>query len=179
MLIFTSELVSWICDGAYFSEESHFEHPPTPSKKEGTTTPLRIQLSGNGSAPVTMKTLDGRWAREHMTRKNFWDLYEQLVVKCASRELSFDGDIYDTFQSIAEALTARSGEVFHWGHPRSRFALSLVWGANGRYDDLRRRTAVTTMPMTNLEVRVRLPSWSWMGWKGPTRLDVTDEQAET
>jgi hypothetical protein len=70
MLIFTSELVSWICDGAYFSEGSHFEHPTTSSKKEDTTS-LRIQLSGNGSAPVTMKTLDGRWAQEHMTRKNF------------------------------------------------------------------------------------------------------------
>jgi len=178
MLIFTSELVSWVCDGAYFSEESCFEHPPIDVKKNGVA-PLRIQLSSNGTAPVTMKTLDGRWAQEHMTRNKFWDLYEQLVVKCASRELSFDSDVYDTFQSIAEALSMRSGEVFNWGHPRSRFVLSLVWGANGKNDELRRRYATTTLPMTNLNRSVKLPSWSWMGWRGRTRLDVTDEQAET
>lgn len=35
-----------------------------------------------------------------------------------------DGDVYDAFQGIAEALSRISGEHFHWGHPKSRLGMS-------------------------------------------------------
>jgi hypothetical protein len=92
--------------------------------------------------------------------------------------MAYEGDVYNAFEGVLEAFTNLSGETFHWGHPRSRFPLSLLWRSPGSYTQLRRRTAETTLPMTSLNKTVRLPSWSWMGWVGSIQFSVGQDRAE-
>lgn len=81
-LIFTREQVLWACDGAYFCEESCFEHPKmnedSPVRNE-FSTPLRFGLYRGFLSSITMQSIDGRKARTSYSRKLFWDKYTDLV----------------------------------------------------------------------------------------------------
>jgi hypothetical protein len=175
-IIFTPEQVQWCCDGAIFCEESHFE-PPTLYERGVFDPPLHVQIYG-GSHALSLKTIDGDLARLTTTRQNLWTKFDMFVRTYSDRQMALEGDVHSAFEGVLEAFTNLSGESFNWGHPRSRFALSLSWRSPASYFPLRRRTAETTLPMTSLKRTVQLPSWSWMGWVGSVRLAVGPDRAE-
>lgn len=83
-----------------------------------------------------------------------------------------------SFRAICDAFKELAHDDFHWGHPRSRFESSLSWRSGYWPIGLRRRLEQTTLKMTSLHQRVKLPSWSWMGWVGPVDYSVTDEKLD-
>lgn len=176
-LVFTSEQVHWVCDGAVFCEESSFEHPNLYEKSE-FDTPLRLELFGGNAVPLRMKSLDGPLDRMTITSRGFWTRYKRYVGVYSHRRMSFQGDIYDAFSAVTEAFGRLSQEQFLWGHPRSRFGISLSWRSPSSNYTLYRRTEKTTLPMTSLNTQVCLPSWSWMGWVGAVEFLVDDARLE-
>lgn len=178
-LIFTREQVLWACDGGYFCEESCLEHPDMEENSQARdefSTPIRFGLFKVTLNPITMQSIDGQKAQMSCSRKLFWDKYRMLVRTLSLRKLSVPGDIHDAFQGMASALCRLSSEDFHWGHPLSRFELSLTWTS---FHSLHRRQEKTTLKMTSIDERVEFPSWSWMGWKGEADLPVGDSRLET
>lgn len=174
-IIFTPEQVHWTCDGAIFCEESHYE-PPSLYERGVFDLPLHAQMYG-GYHLLSTKTINGYLARLTTNRQNLWNKFDMNVRTYTKRQMAYEGDIYNAFEGVLEAFTNLSGETFHWGHPRSRFALSLLWTA-ASYIQLRRRTAETTLPMTSLNKTVQLPSWSWMGWVGSIQFGVGQDRVE-
>ncbi|KAF2491599.1 HET-domain-containing protein [Lophium mytilinum] len=176
-LVFTPEQVFWVCDEAFFCEESSFEDPKL-YKKGSFDMPLHVELYGSRFHPLAWKTIDGPLAQMTTTRQNFWTRYSLIVQEYSSRKLTCPGDIFDAFEKIEEAFHRISGETFQWGHPKSRFGVSLAWTSPSYIYTLLRRSATTTLPMTSLKKTVVLPSWSWMGWMGVINLGATDERLE-
>ncbi|KAK0732338.1 heterokaryon incompatibility protein-domain-containing protein [Apiosordaria backusii] len=176
-LVFTNEQVIWVCDGGYFCEESCFEPPPSDKTTMSPfKTPLRVEPFGAVLKPSSMKSISGAVARDWTSRQRFWEKYGRLVEMYTRRNFTYPGDMYDGFRGISAGFQTITGEELHWGHPRSRFELSLSWRSTyGLY----RRTELSTLPMTSLNTRVTFPSWSWMGWKGQVEFEVTDERLET
>lgn len=175
-LIFTKEQVMWVCDGAFFCEESCFEHPDEflfGGSRSLFQTPLHFGFFGKYLNTLFYQSIDG--ARLTTSRERFWEKYKMLVRRFTECDLSYPGDVFDAFRGITDALQRLSGEAFLWGHPRSRFELSLSWTSNRV---LRRRTSLSTLPMTSLNARVSIPSWSWMGWMGAVDCWVGDDRQE-
>ncbi|KAF3763016.1 hypothetical protein M406DRAFT_73671 [Cryphonectria parasitica EP155] len=176
-LIFTREQVLWACDGAYFCEESSFEHPIPPAGSSELRTPIRFELfKGLQLNATNLRSLDGKMARIASSSKKFWDKYRLLVQHFSMRKLSFPGDVHDAFLGIMMAMQRVRDESFHWGHPRSRFELSLSWSS---FHTPTRRAAKSTLPMTSLKTNIVFPTWSWMGWEGEANVSVSDERLET
>lgn len=175
-LIFTPDRVQWCCDGAIFSEESHFEVPEL-YQRGVFDMPVHVQ-DHDPTSPLSVKTIDGYLARLTTNRRTFWTKLDMQITRYSDRQMSYEGDIYSAFKGILDAFTNISEETFHWGHPRSRFALSLGWSSHSSAFHLRRRTAVTTVAMTSLNRQVQLPSWSWMGWVGLVRPAIDSSRAE-
>lgn len=171
-LIFTQSQVYWACDGATFCEESRFEHPQLFEKAE-LDTPLRVEMLHSTDILLSWKTIDGMLAQRTRKRETDWIRLLTSISIFSSRNLGLQGDVCDAFHGIEEAFERTSGEAFLWGHPRSRFELSLLWEREwSAMKSLHRRTEKTTRKMTSFHQRVILPSWSWMGWVGPVRMDV-------
>lgn len=176
-LIFTREQVLWACDGAYFCEESCFEHPVDRLGLSELRTPIRFELfKGLQLNAINLRSLDGKMARATGSAKKFWDKYRLLVKHFSTRLLSFPGDVHDAFLGIIVAMQQVREEAFHWGHPRSRFELSLSWSS---FHTVLRRNARSTLPMTSMMTNVEFPTWSWMGWVGEANVSVGDERSET
>lgn len=156
-LIFTKEQVLWTCPQAYFCEESHFEVPDTRFRHFNSQTVNNLGIiTSSGS-------------------NSLWEYYRYLVERYSRRDMTFDGDVYNAFQAVVVGLERTSGERFLWGLPVSRFDLAISWDT---FHSLKRRTAVSKLPMTSLNVNVIFPSWSWMGWIGQVHCSVGDDRME-
>ncbi|KAK2616001.1 hypothetical protein N8I77_002721 [Diaporthe amygdali] len=177
-LIFTEEQVLWACDGAYFCEETAFEHPINETRHlSKENNPIRFELlNGSRLSAASLRSLDSKMAQILSSSKGFWNRYRLLVRNFSMRNLGFPGDIHDAFLGIMLAMQRIGNEHFHWGHPRSRFELSLSWST---FHTLSKRSAKTTLPMTSLNTHVDFPTWSWMGWVGEASVSVSDERLET
>ncbi|KAH7117594.1 heterokaryon incompatibility protein-domain-containing protein [Dendryphion nanum] len=176
-IVITPEQTYWSCDGGLFCEESFFEHPNL-YEKGVFDTPLKVELWGGSVGPLHLKSLDGPVSRINMTKSIFWSTYKAAVLDYSKRQMSFRGDVHDAISAVIDAFGQLSGDQFRWGHPDSRFGNSLAWSSPGSESKLHRRTAKTTLPMTVLNRRVQLPSWSWMGWVGAVSVPVGDQQLE-
>lgn len=176
-LIFTQEQVMWVCDGAYFSEETAFEHPINEigHLSEGHT-PIRFELLSPRLIAANFRSLDGKVAQIVSSPRRFWNKYTVLVLNFTIRSLGYPGDIHDAFVGIMRAMQRTHNEHFHWGHPRSRFELSLSWFT---FYKLSIRSETSTLSMTSLNTQVHFPTWSWMGWVGEAQVTVSDERLET
>ena len=91
------------------------------------------------------------------------------------RSLTFEGDVVAAFQAILNVMEQSTRSGFLWGLPLSRFELALSWDT---FHGVRQRIALSTLPMTNLEQRVRFPTWSWMGWVGDIHCKVGNFRRE-
>lgn len=178
-LVFTKEQVYWICEGGLFCEESDFEHPQLSdldAQIPVSNLPLRVELSRLGLGALSFKSLEGLSSLSNAAAYRFWTKYQEVVETYTGRKLSHDGDIYDAFCAITDLLKDVALEQLHWGHPRSRFEMALMWDTNRT---LVRRTNKTTLPMTSKNINVQIPSWSWMGWVGVvTNVSVSVETTD-
>jgi len=157
-LVFTREQVLWSCKQAYFCEESAFEVPNT-----------KFQYSGRNANSIGLDSSTGP------SNSAYWQQYQTLVENYTKRNLTYEGDIYDAFKAIIDGLQSSSNEYFVWGLPCSRFDLAMSWDT---LHGVRRRTALSKLPMTNLRKTVIMPSWSWMGWIGIARCWVADDRSK-
>ncbi|KAF2467832.1 uncharacterized protein BDR25DRAFT_358104 [Lindgomyces ingoldianus] len=140
-LIFTQEQVFWVCDGAFFCENSHLELPYVYEKGQ-FDTPLRAEL------------IDGPLAQITTNRHTFRKMYQGAVSQYTRRHLTCPEDIHDALQAVLEAFERIFGEKLHWGHPRSRFGLSLFWsGQITMTNTLYRYTAKTIKSTYRAEIR--------------------------
>ena len=156
-LTFTDEQVFWSCKQAYFCEESCFEVPGTIVKHYYPSVhQLNTQQLEEGSADP-------------------WDLFGELISNYMHRSLTFEGDVLAAFQAILNVMEQSTKSDFLWGLPLSRFELALSWDT---FHGVRQRIALSTLPMTNLEQRVRFPTWSWMGWVGDIHCKVGNIRRE-
>ncbi|TLD20116.1 HET-domain-containing protein [Venturia nashicola] len=164
-LIFTNELVQFVCSETKFTEEAYFEFPfPQFQSFERSSGELRLKSSVRVFTEPTDAT------------ERFWRDYGYFVEKFSLRTLSYAGDYHDAFAAITEALSVDAGEEFLSGLPISRFELALSWITFLGQD---RREELTTLPMTDLKQQVSFPSWSWMGWVGQTHIIVGSDRLET
>jgi hypothetical protein len=138
-LIFTKEQVLWSCQQAYFCEESRFEVPHTRF------------------SPYNAHTAHGLRIVDAFGSNSFWSHYQYLVEQYTRRDMTYDGDVFDAFQAVVNGLESTSEEQFLWGLPLSRFDHGLSWDT---FHGLRRRTALSKLPMTSLNTRIVFPSWS-------------------
>jgi hypothetical protein len=174
-LIFTKEQVMWVCDTAYFCEESHFEHPSLEHDsyiRTASEIPIRYSLFQPFPSAASFQSIDG--AVLTTSQQRFWQKYKLLVTWFTERSFTYPGDAFDGFRGIIDALERLSGEKFLWCHPRSRFGPSLFWTPVSHVVP-RRRTELTTLPMTNLNTNVTFPSWSWLGWTNRVNCPVGDD----
>ena len=163
-LVFTDEQVRFICTEASFLEETFCELPFP-----------RMQRFETHDIEMSLRHTQRHFAEDGNPRTAFWKRYSVMVRRFTSRNFSFPGDIYDAFVAVAQALTAKSHDIFLWGLPSSPFELALMWNT---FEGQHRRDALTTLPMTNLKRRVQFPSWSWMGWVGETTIAVNADRLE-
>ncbi|PVG00464.1 HET-domain-containing protein [Serendipita vermifera] len=165
VLAFTDEQVHFACQKAIFCEESYFENSAVPFIRfQGNAQELNLQ----GALRVSYESTD--------PADRFWRRYRALVKDFTCRRFTFDGDVYDGFLAITTALSQISEETFLWGLPRSRFEFGLWWTT---FSGHIRRDSLSTLPMTSLNIKVRFPSWTWIGWVGEAWVSVGDDRWET
>jgi hypothetical protein len=164
VLIFTKEQVYWVCQGANFCEESYFEEPILPFNR-----------FHHSALEMTLQRSFRNFYESQDPQVRFWAQYQDLVARFTRRRFTYDGDVYDGFSAILDALSKMSGHEFLWGLPRSRFELGLLWNT---FTGQHRRKALSTLPMTSKNFRVPFPSWSWMGWIGESWISVGDVRCE-
>lgn len=156
-LIFTDEQVFWACHQGYFCEESHFEVPGFRVEHFNTSVHWLIP-QGLGSP--------GR---------DTWNQYARLVNDYTRRDITYDGDVFNAFDAIRQMFERRIGTEFLWGLPCPLFELGLMWDTE---HGVKRREALSTLPMTSLQKQVPFPTWSWMGWKGQVTCQVNSIRQE-
>ena len=163
VLVFTQEQVFWVCNEANFCEESYFEH-----------SNLFIRFHGSALEPTLQRSFRNFYESED-PQDRFWAQYQDFVKRFTRRSFTYDGDIYDGFSGILQAMAKLSRQEFLWGLPRQRLELGLSWGT---FTGQVRRLNLSTLPMTKKNIQVPFPSWSWMGWLGEAWVSVGDDRAE-
>jgi hypothetical protein len=163
-IIFTDEQVCWVCNGAIFCEESHLEISET-----------RFSRFHTPAWEMTLQRTFRNISESQDPRERFWAQYQDFVARFTKRNFSYDGDVHDGFSAILRALAEMSSESFIWGLPRSRLELGLSWTT---FTGQHRRETLSTLPMTQMNVRVPFPSWSWMGWIGEAWVSVANSRVE-
>lgn len=174
-LIFTEEQVYWQCAAGTYCEESH---------TETLHTRFRPTYSGAIRYSVgidnTKQLIDSKQPTLKSS-KAFWSNFSALANRFSGLEFSFEGDVLDGFSGITSTLQDVSGERFIWGMPTSRMSLALLWeDSDSSFPDevpIRRRMERTTLPVSSLRKRLRIPSWSWQGWSGIVELNLGDDEA--
>ncbi|KAI9766748.1 MAG: hypothetical protein M1839_004779 [Geoglossum umbratile] len=164
VLIFTDEQVYWVCNRSTFCEESYFE----------TLLPGFHRFHYPAVEMTLQRSYRNFYEPQDPTAR-FWSQYQDFVARFTRRNFTYDGDVHDGFLAILDALARTSGQQFIWGLPRARFELGLTWTT---FTGQRRRTSLSTLPMTLKNTRVQFPSWSWMGWIGEAWLSVGDGRYE-
>lgn len=160
-LVFTEEQVYFSCNEAIFCEESYSEYGrPYLQPFENSGFELSLNVGQQYGEPSDASD-------------RFWRRFTAAVERYTRRNLGFPGDVYDAFKGLEKALLDVSGERLLWGLPCGRLNTALAWNTfTGQF----RRKAQSTLPMTDLNRRVKFPSWSWMGWVGEAHVSVADER---
>lgn len=164
-LIFTQEQVRFVCSDGDYSEETYSE----------VAFP-RLQAFTFKNTEYGLRQSVRAYGESDDERTRFWTRYGHLVERFTSRWFTFPGDVHDGFAAISQALAIEAKDRLIWGIPASQFELGLMWTT---YEGQVRRMEMTTLPMTEQKRRVGYPSWSWMGWIGPTSISLGPEPLET
>lgn len=90
--------------------------------------PLHVQ-NYQTTIALSTKTINGPLTQLTTTRLIFWTKFKTSIEAYTDRQMTCDGDIHGAFKDLLDEFTVISGESFPWGHPRSRFALSLPWSS--------------------------------------------------
>ncbi|KAM7214003.1 Heterokaryon incompatibility protein (HET) domain containing protein [Rhypophila decipiens] len=164
VLVFMPEQVHWICREATFCEESYFENET-----------LRFHRFHAAAMEPTLRRKFRNFFEPEDEELRLWTTYNNLVSRYTRRQFTYPGDVFDGFLCILEGMTALAGQEFLWGMPRSHFEQSILWTS---FRGSTRRTELSTLPMTSLQVRITFPSWSWMGWIGEASILIGDDRLD-
>lgn len=164
VLVFMPEQVHWICREATFCEESYFENET-----------IRFNRFHATAMEPTLRRKFRNFFEPDDEKLRLWTTYNNLVSGYTRRNFTYPGDVFDGFSCILEGLTALAGQEFLWGMPCSHFEQSMLWTS---FIGSTRREEMSTLPMTSLQVRIRFPSWSWMGWIGEASILIGDDRLD-
>ncbi|KAF2100843.1 HET-domain-containing protein [Rhizodiscina lignyota] len=163
VITFTAEQVYFSCNTTTFCEESYMEHgPPTLFPFHSAAMELSLEVARHQTEPQD-------------AHERFWRRYRLAVQRFTRRHFTFAGDVYDAFEGLLQEMTRVFGVQWLWGLPRSRLNDALAWSTRSGQV---RRSAKSTLPMTELDKQVEFPSWSWMGWIGEAWVSVTNEHLD-
>ncbi|KAF2036395.1 hypothetical protein EK21DRAFT_52918 [Setomelanomma holmii] len=96
--------------------------------------------------------------------------YEAHVVHYSQRQLTYPDDVLNAFTAVMEDETAKAGTVFCWGLPIQSFLRALLWCQRHKLS-----TDVERFRRRSGSCQVSFPSWSWAGWIGGVRYDLSDK----
>ena len=164
VITFTEEQVYWICGQTLFCEETDLESAKISLVHFTLNSDICLH-------PVYYRP----GAARGWTEENFWAQYHTISERYTQRQFSFEGDMYNGFLALKQSFEEESGDKLLWGLPSSRLEFALSWDT---LQHAKLRKELTTLPMTNLNIRVRYPTWSWMGWVGQAGRDVGDERID-
>lgn len=89
--------------------------------------------------------------------------FTRILADYNSRDFTYPEDALNAFAGISSAIAPAVGGSLISGLPAAWFDLCLLWSP--KKSVLRRAAKV-------LESNYCLPSWSWVGWSGPVKMDV-------
>ena len=137
-LFFTKYGVAWHCQAAQWMEDI-------------TDAPDGVDAVNGSGSGGSLKLLPRPWP----------DLQQwiTLAVVYNKRQLTYDSDIMNAFAGIESVLAKSFPGGFSCGIPLYFFDACLLWQP---ISPMTRR-----YPETNNEMIKTLPSWSWVGWRGP------------
>jgi hypothetical protein len=143
-LIFSNDRVSWECGGAVWHEDS---------------CDLDEQL------PVRDLTILGHQSNRIQTifsaREADIGDFTKVLGYFNDKLLTYPEDMSDAFAGIANALGDQYPGGFLFGLPVAFFSLALAWEPSETGSSRRFPSKVL-----DANAQSRLPSWSWIGWKG-------------
>ena len=94
------------------------------------------------------------------------ELYKDVLDAYTKRELTSEGDRLGAVEAILEVLRRSDEEGYFWGMPKGHMELALSWASSPR--NTRRECDAKLMGPDDQVVSSPFPSWSWLGWHGPS-----------
>jgi hypothetical protein len=180
-LIFTGEQVYWECKSASWCEESGFDtgnlrvfrrarEPSVHLSEQEKDAWIRRRRARerqdvDSGHPWTALAASSMSSKE--ARGEFLGHYGYLVMRYSQRVFGQEEDVFVGYSGIASAVSKVHGEEIIWGLMRSCFEQALLWwGWSGPRRPVKCRVPSATGDGFDL---VRIPSWSWMAWRGPVQ----------
>jgi len=152
VLVFTPSQVYYACKLKSFSEDMHFipgRRPPTSqSQSEIQRHPL-----------YRVSNRHAMLERREFQLPQHWFSYAPLVQEFSGRGFLNEADVLQAISSVLKSMTSSRMEKYIAALPTSIFEYSLLWHA--LEPQQRRSCSRQGRPY---------PSWSWIGWKGASRL---------
>lgn len=148
LLIFSENQVYWSCRAAMHSEETALED---------VEDVYRLHL-----AFPQKPSSDLPW--EFLPRAEYCRLYDDLVESYRERRLTYQTDILNAFNGVAEMLAAIQNDTFFWGLPESHFSHAIIWDLFNPGHCLRNYVEVPILKSDGSKEMVPVPSWSWAAW---------------
>lgn len=94
--------------------------------------------------------------------------YQALVYRYSRREFTHEKDYFAAFQGIVASFERASRIEFAWGLPKAYFGVALTWAMDHSSGKVTRRLQKCSRVTSEGILEVEYPSWSWMGWIGPS-----------
>jgi hypothetical protein len=138
-LIFNNNCVMWECLGPTIHED--FDCPNEPSE-------------------LTISNIDRFLSPSYVFSLSWPDIlrYQRLVNDFNPRDFTYPEDVIDAFSGITTPLSKVFQGGFLYGLPELFFDVALLWYS---WQPMTRR-----IPKCSTNSNLRVPSWSWMGWRG-------------
>jgi hypothetical protein len=172
-LVFTEQQVYFECNAMNVFEGLHI---PLDSLHIKDRTKSYENLRG-GVFGRNRRAKFGRFVHEKQGQAEVFSQYLSHVEEYSVRKLSFAADLLNAFLGIAQQFWYRRHAIHNvWGLPypalleerESGFVHSMTWCHTKSCWDISRSP----------HRRTQFPSWSWVGWEGPVRYQISYSKKE-
>lgn len=153
-LVFTKGQVYWECATGTWCEGTHWESSALKfigQRAIKESTPVDVWEDNFDRQAYDIIT-----DAETVTYEVKPDSYECLVREYTGRELSYDRDILNAFTGILSLIEKREQTLFFFALRERHFGNDLLFNI------------MTAIPRRFTVQEGRVPSWSWLAWKGTT-----------
>ncbi|KAG9309244.1 heterokaryon incompatibility protein-domain-containing protein [Chiua virens] len=158
LLVFSERQVYWNCRSASLSEERVLEE---------------VQDIDWHRPPFPQSRLSDEYLSwEPLQSVEYCDLYHDLVYNYRQRRLTYQTDILNAFNGVAEILGKRQGDTLFWAIPGSHFSHTLTWEFLGHAK--RNNIEVPIFKSDGSKEMVPIPSWSWAAWSGEELIHLNE-----
>jgi Heterokaryon incompatibility protein (HET) len=159
-LVFTDTQVFWRCLEDSWTEE------------------IVTEPSGPDDEPDRGRVIDLYDSHELLEKTTRFSLvhYASIVNEYAKRSFTNEADIVDACKGFINRISRFNGENFHWGLPQSRLEEAILWT---RFSPTTRRNCSYTLHYADGSANdVKIPSWTWLGWRGNLAWEGTTLQPQ-